>query len=160
MSLPEVFLPAEVFLQLMCTTNDHQTQDQLIICHPIRLLQSCNRPSAMEAVKQYNNNNNNSTQLIPEVPNLIITFVLMLGIIYLGFIDWWCGWSMFCTSEYKNIPCTHNRYKFHSCLALYNFTHVILEVPNLISTFVLMSVLKILSGVNIYSTLIGTVHIL
>ena len=53
-------------------------------------------------------------------------------------------------SECENIPCTRihsNRYKFHSFLAL-NSTNIISKVPNLISTFVLMSVFIILSGVN------------
>ena len=52
--MPEVFLPAEIFLQLMYTT----TKQYLLIIFIIiifyyvsRLLQSCNRPSAIEAVK-------------------------------------------------------------------------------------------------------------
>ena len=83
-----------------------------------------------------------STHIILEVPNLISTFVLMLETIFLSFVDWWCGWRMFCTCEYENYSCIHihgNRYKFHSFLAL-NSTKINSKVPNLISTFVLISV--------------------
>ena len=48
----------------------------------------------------------NSTHIISEVSNSISTFVLILTIIFLSFVDWRCGWSMFCTCEYENFPCT------------------------------------------------------
>ena len=90
----------------------------------------------------------NSTHIIPKVPNLISNFVLNLTIIFLSFIDWRCGWSVFCTCEYENFLCTlcihGNRYTFRSFLAL-NCTHIISEVPKLINTFVLTLVIIFLS---------------
>ena len=57
---------------------------------------------------------------------------------------------MFCACEeehftYAYIYC--KRYTFHSFLAL-NSTHIISEVPNLTSTFVLMLIVIILSFIN------------
>ena len=90
----------------------------------------------------------NSTHIISEAPNLISTFILMLIVIILSFIDWRSGWSVFCACEYEHFTYVYGKvYTFHSFLAL-NSTHIISEAPNLISTFILMLIVIILSFID------------
>ena len=84
----------------------------------------------------------NSSHIIYKFPNLNSTFIFMSTIIFLSFVNWRCGWGLFCTSEYENIlfTCIHGtRYNFYSFLAL-NSTYNISGVPDLISIFILMSI--------------------
>ena len=48
----------------------------------------------------------NPTHIISDTSKLNTTFVLMLLIIILSFIDWRCGWGVFCTCEYEDFTCT------------------------------------------------------
>ena len=93
----------------------------------------------------------NSTHIIPEVPNLISTIVLMLIVIILSFINSSDMVEVCPVHVRKSISHMHihlrKRYTFHSFLAL-NSTRIILEVPNLTSTFVLMLIIIILSFIN------------
>ena len=92
----------------------------------------------------------NSTDIISELSNLISTFVQMLVVLNLSFVDWWCDWGMFCTCECENFTysCSYGKwYTIHSLFAL-NSTHMISELPNLISTFVQMLVVLKLSLVD------------
>ena len=87
----------------------------------------------------------NLTYNIHEVPNLISTFVLMPIVLILSFVDWRHSGGVFHTREYEltfHMYC--KVYTFYRFLAL-NSTHNIHEAPNLISTFVLMSIVIILS---------------
>ena len=90
----------------------------------------------------------NSTHIICEASNLNTTFVLMLIIILLSFVDWrrgcmrcilyvW-GWAF---HMYGKV------YTFHSFLAL-NYTHIICEASNLNTTFVLMLIVIFLSFID------------
>ena len=47
----------------------------------------------------------NSTNLTSEAPNLISTFVFMLIIIFLSFVDWRLGWAVFCMGEDELFTC-------------------------------------------------------
>ena len=77
---------------------------------------------------------------ICERSNLFTTFVLMLIIIILSFIEWRHGWSMFCACEDELFTCTADRlYTFYSFLAL-NSSHIC-EPSNLFTTFVLMLII-------------------
>ena len=92
----------------------------------------------------------NSTHIISEAPNLISAFFLMLIVIILSFII--SGDIVEVCSVHVRKSISHNiciyiyckRYTFRSSLAL-NSTHIISEVPNLTSTFVLMLIVIILS---------------
>ena len=80
----------------------------------------------------------NSTHIISQASNLISTFVLMLIVIFLSFVDWQHGWGVLCTCEYE--------IKFHMFgksngtlfVAFFpvNSTHIISKASNLISTFI------------------------
>ena len=94
----------------------------------------------------------NSTHIISEVPNLTSTFVLMLIVIILSFIN--SGDMVEVCSVHVRKSISHiciyiycKRYTFHSFFVL-NSTHIISEVPNLTSTFVLMLIVIILSFIN------------
>ena len=90
----------------------------------------------------------NSTHIICEASNLNTTFVLMLIVIFLSFIDWRRGWGVFCTHEDEfNFHMYGKVYTFHSFLAL-NSTHIICEASNLNTTFVLMLIVIFLSFVD------------
>ena len=57
-----------------------------------------------------------------EVPNLISTFIVMLIVKILSFIDWWCGLS---AREHEHFTCIcGKRFTFYSFLAL-NSTHIV-----------------------------------
>ena len=59
----------------------------------------------------------------------------MLILIILSFIDWRCGWGVFCTCEYEHFTCTciyGKECTFDSFFAL-NSTHIIYEGSNLIN---------------------------
>ena len=92
----------------------------------------------------------NSTH-IAEVPNMIGTFVLVLIVITLSFIN--SGDMVVVCSVYvrKSISHMHtfmaNGTHFIGFLAL-NSTHIISEAPNLISTFNLTLIVIILSFTN------------
>ena len=94
----------------------------------------------------------NSTHIISEVPNLISTIVLMLIVIIPSFINSGdmvevCFVHVRKTISHICIYIYYKQYTFHSFLAL-NSTHIISEVPNLISTIVLMLIVIILSFIN------------
>ena len=114
----------------------------------------------------------NSTHIISEVTNLTSTFVLMLIVIILSFIN--SSYMVEVCSVHVRMSISHMHtftangtyfisfwhsilhisslieapnYIFHSFLAL-NSTHIISEVPNLISTFVLLLIVIILGFIN------------
>ena len=94
----------------------------------------------------------NSTHIISEAPNLINTFVLMLIVIILSFIN--SGDMVEVCSVHVRKSISHiciyiycKWYTFHSFLAL-NSTHINSEAPTLISTFNLMLTVIILSFTN------------
>ena len=94
----------------------------------------------------------NSTHIISEAPNLISTFVLMLIVIILSFIN--SGDMVEVCSVHVRKSISHiciyiygKWYTFHSFLAL-NSTHINSEAPTLISTFNLMLTVIILSFTN------------
>ena len=96
----------------------------------------------------------NSTHIISELPNLIniCTFIQMLVVLYLSFVDWRCDGGVFCICKYENFRCSYNYirlmvYTIHSYLEL-NSTHIISELSNLICTFVQMLVVLYLSFVD------------
>ena len=92
----------------------------------------------------------NSTRIISEVLNLTSTFVLMLIVIILSFIN--SGDMVEVCSVHVRRSNSHSysmhtfmaniTYRFHNFLAL-NSTHIISEAPNLISTFVLLLIVII-----------------
>ena len=92
----------------------------------------------------------NSTHIISEVPNLISTFVLMLIVIILSFINSGdmvevCSVHVRRSNSHSysmHIFMANSTYRFHNFLAL-NSTHIISEAPNLISTFVLLLIVII-----------------
>ena len=96
------------------------------------------------------------THIISELPMLISTFVLVLVVLNLSFIDWRCNLGVFynaCKYEYFTYSYgkqyTIRSYlalnsQAHSYLAL-NSTYIISELPNLISTFVQMLVVLYLT---------------
>ena len=47
-----------------------------------------------------------SAYIIYEASNLNTTFVLMLIVIFLSFVDWRHGWGVFCTCECELFTCT------------------------------------------------------
>ena len=97
----------------------------------------------------------NSTHIISEVPNLINTFALILIVIILSFNN--SGDMVEVCSVHVRRSNSHSysmhtfmaniTYRFHNFLAL-NSTHIISEVLNLTSTFVLMLIVIILSFIN------------
>ena len=94
----------------------------------------------------------NFTHINSKAPNLISTFILMLIVIILSFINPGDMIEVCSVHVRKIISHMHayiygKRYIFQSFLAL-NSTHIISEVPNLISIFVLMLTVIILSFIN------------
>ena len=94
----------------------------------------------------------NFTHINSKAPSLISTFILMLIVIILSFINPGDMIEVCSVHVRKIISHMHayiygKRYTFQSFLAL-NSTHIISEVPNLISTFVLMLIVIILSFIN------------
>ena len=92
----------------------------------------------------------NSTHIISEASNSYTTFVLMLIIIILSFVNWRHGWGVFftCENEGFTYPSVYsNVYTLHSFLAL-NSTLIISEASNFTTTFVLMLIIIVLSFVN------------
>ena len=94
----------------------------------------------------------NSTHIIYAGPNLISALDMMLTVIILSFVDRRCGWGVFYTCEYEHFTCTcittnSYIYSFDSLLAL-NSTHIIYEVPNLISAIDMMLIVIILSLID------------
>ena len=89
----------------------------------------------------------NFTHNIHDTPNLFSTFVFMLIIIILSFVDWQHGGGVFHTCTCENEHFSHVRQSvhiFYRFLAL-SFTHNIHEAPNLISTLFFMLIIIILS---------------
>ena len=41
----------------------------------------------------------NPTHMVSDASNLTTTFILILPIIFLSFVDWRHGWGVFCTCE-------------------------------------------------------------
>ena len=78
-----------------------------------------------------------STHIISKTSNLTTTFVLMLIIMLLSFVEWRHGLGVFLTCEEGvftfMVMCM---YTFYSFLAL-NSTHIISEAANLTTTSVL-----------------------
>ena len=94
----------------------------------------------------------NFTHINSKAPSLISTFILMLIVIILSFINPGDMIEVCSVHARKIISHMHayiygKRYIFQSFLAL-NSTHIISEVPNLISIFVLMLTVIILSFIN------------
>ena len=92
----------------------------------------------------------NSTHIISEAPNFTTTFVLMLIIIVLSFVNWRHGWGVFSTCENEGFtyPSVYgNVYTFHSFLAL-NSTLIISEASNFTTIFVLMLTIIVISFVD------------
>ena len=89
----------------------------------------------------------NSTHNICEASNLTSTFVLMLIVIFLSFIDWRHGWGGVLHMWVWGIHMFGKVYTFCSVLAL-NSTHNICEASNLTSTFVLMLIVIFLSFID------------
>ena len=94
----------------------------------------------------------NFTHINSKAPSLISTFILMLIVIILSFINPGDMIEVCSVHVRKIISHMHayiygKRYIFQSFLAL-NSTHIISEVPNLISIFVLMLTVIILSFIN------------
>ena len=96
----------------------------------------------------------NSTHIISEVPNLTNTFVLMLIIIILSFIN--SGDMIEVCSVHVRKSISHNYaytciysklYTVHSFFSL-NSTHIFSQAPNCNSTFYSMQTIIILSFIN------------
>ena len=83
------------------------------------------------------------TYIVSETLNLTSNFVFQL-INILCPVNWRHGWSVFCTCADDNILMYIRLSRF---LAL-NFTHTVPEVPNSISTFVLMLIVNIPSPID------------
>ena len=76
------------------------------------------------------------TCIFCDVPNLISTFVMMLLVVILNFIEWLR--HILYMWAWAELHCNYSKwYSFHSFLAPTS-TRITCEVPNLISTFVLM----------------------
>ena len=90
----------------------------------------------------------NSIHIITEAPNFTSTFVLMLIVIFLSFVDWWCGWGVFSRCVYEaGFHMIGKRYTFDSFSVL-NSTHIITEAPNFTSTFVSMLIIIFLNFID------------
>ena len=92
----------------------------------------------------------NQTHIIYEAPNMISTFVLMLPVIILTFIDWRHGWGVFMHINWFTcgfITLLGKLYVFDSYYA-FNHTHIMSEALNLISSFVFMLLVIIPSFID------------